>query len=352
MPSSRRQISMTTEILFAERRSDASMLVARALRRVRRPGSAAPSRARPFSRPRYAQRRKAERGHVIETASRLIPKTSAKARARRARNSVRLRPRQPAASIRCSQLSNTISACLPRRARTSCSSGVALRGQHAGRALVRRLRANHRRARAAAPTRQPHAAGETLERIGRDLQRERCLADAARTDQRHEPMRSQQPAQRLARPRISRPTSAVSTLRANCLRETSSERSDGNLARHLRREQLINVFGPRQILEPMLARDRERYVGRQNPLQEFAGHTRDEKLAAVSDRQQPGYPVQRRTEVVAVAFVRRPGMKAARTASRQPPKNLSRRALAVPPASQAQHLRGGGMPRRTHRRSS
>ncbi len=76
----------------------------------------------------------------------------------------------------------------------------------------------------------------------------------------------------------------------------------------IRRDQLIDAFGLRQILEPMRAQIAQAASRRQLALDQLGACTREQHLAAVADREQARDAVDRRAEVVAVALVGRTGM--------------------------------------------
>jgi len=69
------------------------------------------------------------------------------------------------------------------------------------------------------------------------------------------------------------------------------------------REQLIDVFGAREVFEAVLAEVAKTRLCRQCALHQIARCPRDEYLAAVTDRKQARDPIKGRPEVIVVAFV-------------------------------------------------
>ena len=132
-----------------------------------------------------------------------------------------------AGSMRCSQLSKTSSACFAFKRATRFSTRIAFGRERE----AQRLRDRRRNVVAAGERREfdePDAVAGTVEQVRRDLQRGARLADAARADERHEPMLLEQRGDLGdLRLRGRRTTSAAA---AGCSGAASSERSGGNSA--------------------------------------------------------------------------------------------------------------------------
>ncbi len=66
----------------------------------------------------------------------------------------------------------------------------------------------------------------------------------------------------------------------------------------------MQTFRLREIFEPMCSKVEERYVARQAVTHDALDEVGQHDLATVDDRNDPCDPIERRTEVIAVAFVR------------------------------------------------
>ena len=87
------------------------------------------------------------------------------------------------------------------------------------------------------------------------------------------------------------------------VRTDPTELSGGNACAQARRHELEGVLGLVEVAQPVLAKVQQLGTRGQPVADEDGRHARQQHLAAVSDREQPRDPVERRTEEVAVARV-------------------------------------------------
>ena len=225
---------------------------------------------------RIGQRERTQRGDVlavdVETfaAGRQDPHTRAR-RAARGRRAGR-----PARS-RCSQLSSTHSSSRLRNASAMLSS------RRRADALLHRERgrddAEHRVGLAGRrELRHPRAVAELGNHVGRDLQREAGLADAADAGQRHESVLGDALCRR-GSSSASRPTNVVSCdgrLVGKRVERTQRREVVGEAVGH----DLVHAFGPREVAQPVLAQVAQR--DRALVAQHRGRRVGDQDLAAVA----------------------------------------------------------------------
>jgi hypothetical protein len=166
---------------------------------------------------------------------------------------------------------------------------------------------------------EPHAIGIGVVGVGRRLQREPGLADAADADQREQPASCQEP--------LDLGGFLVATdERRDLLREVVGrpfERAQrGKVGPELRMHELIDPLGHRQILEPHGAEVAQRARGRQLPEHAIGHRLRHEDLTAVSGPHDPRRPVDGAAEVVVVAPLDFAEMQPAADAQRQSGRRL------------------------------
>ena len=133
-------------------------------------------------------------------------------------------------------------------------------------------------------------------------------------------------------------------------------RSGGNDDTQPRRRHLEQPLRPRQANQVVLTQRQQTHVVGKPVADQFLGDEGQQHLTAVPGRHHPGRPVDRRTEVVAVPLLRRPGVQPHPHPQRhrprlrpEPPLRLDRRPHRLGPASRTRP-RTRHRPWRTHSR--
>ncbi len=149
---------------------------------------------------------------------------------------------------------------------------------------------------------EPHAVLEAIQHFRPDLQRAPRLADTSGTEQRDDAV--------AVHDRLDLRDVAIAPDEArHLLRQVVV----GNVQRPQRRKvrseaecgHLKHVFRRGEVLEPVHAHVAQLRAGRKRWGGRVGSRLREQYLLAVTDREQSGHAVQRRAEIVRVAFVRR-----------------------------------------------
>ena len=144
--------------------------------------------------------------------------------------------------------------------------------------------------------------------LGRDLDREPGLADAADAGERDEARRRRAPSP--TRMQLVVATDERRQLHRQVARERV-ERSQGRESRRpARRRDLEDPLGPREVAQAVLAEVEQRHAVGEVVSDELLGHVRDHDLPTVRGRGHARRAVDRRSVVVAVAELGRAGVQA------------------------------------------
>ena len=98
-------------------------------------------------------------------------------------------------------------------------------------------------------------------------------------------------------------------LHGKIVRHAFQRTQRGKLRGQIRRDELIEMLGPREIAQAMLAQVTELHARRQMIAHQFLGGQRDQHLAAMGRGEDARHAIQRLAEVVAIAMLRRAGVQ-------------------------------------------
>jgi hypothetical protein len=184
-------------------------------------------------------------------------------------------------------------------------------GERAARRLAQAQRPGHalrdeRRLRQRRQLHHPDPIRVVLEELSGELQGQTGLAAAGRPREREQPRARQQAPQLVD---LALPADEARRLERQVVGQELQRAERREVARQPRVQQLIDLLRPLQVLETGLAQVPQRGSVREAVAHQVVDRLREEGLAPVADREQPGGAVQDRTEVVALPLLGGSGVK-------------------------------------------